>query len=197
MAWRGSRPHPASGLHAPRMLPPDPQAIYQITSDSWKADTRPSTVMRNAGRCSAGCSSKVVLLEFAAVRRGSQADLACEEAPEAAMHLEPLPSPRRSLSDAMRHCCFSDAPAQPLAAVSADASPSPRGKLSTPPASQPHARSLTLASAACARCWSPPPAACCSTNMQAACGAKSLHHAGASVKHMRHGPDLGKDHKLV
>ena len=42
--------------------------------------------MSDAVGCSAGCPSKVVLLEFAAVRRGSQADLACEEAPEAAMH---------------------------------------------------------------------------------------------------------------
>ncbi|CAK0786486.1 hypothetical protein CVIRNUC_009699 [Coccomyxa viridis] len=76
-----------------------------------------------------GCSSKVVLLEFAAVRRGSQADLACEEAPEASMHLEPLPTPRRSLSDAMRDCSFIDASMQPSNTVSVDASPSPRGKL--------------------------------------------------------------------
>ena len=82
----------------------------------------PSVAMSDAVGCSAGCPSKVVLLEFAAVRRGSQADLACEEAPEAAMHLEPLPTPRRSLSDALRRCCFTDA------AASADGSPSPRGE---------------------------------------------------------------------
>ena len=85
--------------------------------------------MSDAAQCSAGCSSKVVLLEFAAVRRGSQADLACEEAPEASMHLEPLPTPRRSLSDAMRDCSFIDASMQPTNTVSVDASPSPRGKL--------------------------------------------------------------------
>lgn len=38
---------------------------------------------------------KVILLEFALVRCGSHADLACEEAPEICAHLEPLPSPRK------------------------------------------------------------------------------------------------------
>ena len=37
---------------------------------------------------------KVVLLEFALVRCGSNVDLGCEEAPEAGMFLEPLPTPR-------------------------------------------------------------------------------------------------------
>ena len=38
---------------------------------------------------------KVILLEFALVRCGSHADLACEEAPEICAQLEPLPSPRK------------------------------------------------------------------------------------------------------
>ena len=39
-------------------------------------------------------AQKVVLLEFALVRCGSNVDLGCEEAPEAGMFLEPLPTPR-------------------------------------------------------------------------------------------------------
>ena len=48
---------------------------------------------------------KVILLEFALVRRGSTCDLPCEEAPEAGMLLEPLPLPRgrQHRQHAMQH----------------------------------------------------------------------------------------------
>ena len=53
---------------------------------------------------------KVILLEFATVRCGSHADLACEEAPEICAHLEPLPSPRKDpqckLSAAQDSACI-------------------------------------------------------------------------------------------
>jgi hypothetical protein len=53
---------------------------------------------------------RVILLEFALVRCGSHADLACEEAPEICAHLEPLPSPRKDpkckLSAAQESTCI-------------------------------------------------------------------------------------------
>ena len=179
---RGSRLHPAASRHAHGGASHNFQTDHHIHQQpSRKANSSPRAGRSDPVRSSAGCSSKVVLLEFAAVRRGSQADLACEEAPEASMHLEPLPTPRRSLSDALRHCCFVDAPMQPSATAGVDTPLSPRGKLSCGIAK----RCMHLMMFPHPVCLLPSDG-----DRHAACSVAPLHHARACVKNRRHGPDL-------